>query len=132
MGPGLCNAPPTFTRLMTHVLDPFIHLFVIVYLDVIFIYSNSPEEYLAHLRKVLKKLRENKLFIKMVKCLWAKIETEYLGFILGVAIFVHRMRNWQGLNIGLFRKHKNRFSHLLLFVPSIANLFTTLHTTRLR
>ena len=30
---GLCNAPTTFTRLMTHVLDPFIHLLVIVYLD---------------------------------------------------------------------------------------------------
>jgi hypothetical protein len=34
MGFSLCNAPATFTRLiMTHVLDPFIHLFVIVYLE---------------------------------------------------------------------------------------------------
>jgi len=83
MGFGLCNAPATFTRLMTHVLDPYIHLFVFVYLDDICIYSNSPEEHLAHLRKVLTKLRENKLFIKMPKCFWAKIETEYLGFIVG-------------------------------------------------
>jgi hypothetical protein len=31
---GLCNAPATFTRdIMTHVMDPFIHLFVIVYLN---------------------------------------------------------------------------------------------------
>ncbi len=29
---GLCYVPTTFTRLMTHVLDPFIHLFVIFYL----------------------------------------------------------------------------------------------------
>jgi hypothetical protein len=83
MGFGLCNAPATFTRLMTHVLDPYIHLFVIVYSDDIRIYSNSPEEHLAHLRKVLTKLRENKLFIKMPKCFWAKIETEYIGFIVG-------------------------------------------------
>jgi hypothetical protein len=41
MGFGLCNAPATFTRLMTHVLDTFIHLFVIVYLDDMCIYSKS-------------------------------------------------------------------------------------------
>ncbi len=79
----MCNALATFTRLKTHAMDPYIHLFVIVYLGAICIYSNSPEEHLVHLRKVLTKLRENKLFIKMVKCFWAKIETEYLGFIVG-------------------------------------------------
>ncbi len=83
MGFGLCNALATFTRLMTHVLDPFIHLFVIVYLDDICIYSKSAEKHLDHLRKVLTSVRENKLFIKMVKCFWAKRETEYLGFIAG-------------------------------------------------
>ncbi len=80
---GLCNSPATFTRLMTHVLDPYIHLFVFVYLDDICIYSNSPAEHLAHLRKVLTKLRENTFLIKMVKYFWAKIETEYIGFIVG-------------------------------------------------
>jgi hypothetical protein len=49
MGFGLCNAPATFARLMTHVLDPFIHLFVIVYLYDICIYCKSAEEHLDHL-----------------------------------------------------------------------------------
>jgi hypothetical protein len=31
-------------------------------------------------------LRKNKLFIKMVKCLWAKRKTDYLGFIIGNGI----------------------------------------------
>ena len=53
MGVGLCNAPATFTRLMTHVLDPFKHQFVIVYLDDICIYSKSPVEHLDHIRHVL-------------------------------------------------------------------------------
>ena len=83
LGFGLCNAPTTFTRLVTHVLDPFIHLFVIVYLDDICIYSKSAEERLHHLRKVLTSLRENKIFIKMLKCFWAKRETENLGFSVG-------------------------------------------------
>jgi len=86
MGFGLCNAPATITRLMTHVLDPFIHQFVIVYLDDICIYSRSPEEHLDHLRQVLMALRKNKLFIKMVKRFWAKQETDYLGFIVGKGI----------------------------------------------
>jgi hypothetical protein len=80
---GLCNALATLTRLMTHVLDPFIHHFVIVYLDDICIYSKLPKEHLDHIRQVLTALRKNKLFIKMVKCFSAKRETEYLGFIVG-------------------------------------------------
>jgi hypothetical protein len=63
MGFGWCNAPATLTRLMTHVLDPFIHQFVIVYLDNICFYSKSPEEHLDHIRQVLMALRKNKLFI---------------------------------------------------------------------
>ena len=43
---GLYNAPTTaFTRLMTQVLDPFIHFFSIIYLDNICIYSKSTENH---------------------------------------------------------------------------------------
>jgi len=80
---GLCNVLGTFIRFMTHGLDPAIYIFVIVYLVDICICSNSPEEHFIHLRKVLTTLREIKLFIKMVKCFWAKIESVYLGFIVG-------------------------------------------------
>jgi hypothetical protein len=62
MGFGLCNAPATFTRLMSHVLDPFIRLFFIFYLDDICIYFNSAEGHLDHLRKLLTTLQEKKLF----------------------------------------------------------------------
>ena len=51
MGLGLCNASATFTRLMIHVLDMFIHLFVIVYLDGICTYYKSAESHLDHVRE---------------------------------------------------------------------------------
>ncbi len=89
MGFGLCNFPATFTRLMTHVLDPFMHQLVIVYLDDICIYSRSPEEHLYHIRQVLRALRKNKLFIKLVKCFWAKRELNTLVLLLGMATFEH-------------------------------------------
>ena len=94
MGFGLCNAPATFQRLMPHVLDPFIYVFVIVYLDDILfripIYFNSPEEHLNHLRNILTKLRENKLFIEMFKCSGLKSSVNISVLLWGVVIIEHR------------------------------------------
>jgi hypothetical protein len=83
MGFGLCNAPDTFSRLMNHVLEPYINDFVIVYLDDICMYSDSPEQHINHLLLVLQKLKEHQLFIKIPKCFWGRKETEYLGVIVG-------------------------------------------------
>ena len=83
MGFGLCNAPATFSRLMNHVLDPYIHNFVIVYLDDICIYFVSLEQHTDHLRLVLQELKERQLLIKMPTCFWGRKETKYLGAIVG-------------------------------------------------
>ena len=44
---GLTNAPATFQRLMSHVLAPVLHKFVIVYLDDICVFSSNPEKHLT-------------------------------------------------------------------------------------
>ena len=41
IGFGLCIAPATFSRLMNHVLEPYINKFVIVHLADICIYSET-------------------------------------------------------------------------------------------
>ncbi len=123
-----------YTRLMTHVLDPFIHKFVIVYLDDIYIYSKSQEEHLDHILQVLTALRKNKLSIKKVRCFWAKRETEYLGFSVGNGKLVtseHPLRNLQQLKIGIYPKHRSILSLLWLSARFIGIFFTILRIGRL-
>ena len=47
---GLTNAPTTFMDLMNRVFKDFLDQFVIVFIDDIFVYSNSEAEHELHLR----------------------------------------------------------------------------------
>ena len=128
MGFGLCDAPDTFARLTTHVLDPFIHHFIIVYLDDICIYSKSPEEHLDPIRQVLIALRKNNLFIKMFKCFWPKRDFEYLCFLLEMALVDHLHLKKRQLKIGPYLKRRAKLNVLWLSARFIVSLFATLRT----
>ena len=81
---GLTNAPATFQRMMDEVLqEERDEEFVIVYLDDIMINSKNFEEHLVHVRRVLEKLRNTGMIIKLKKCEWGKRNIEYLGHIVG-------------------------------------------------
>ena len=56
---GLKNAPTTFMDLMHRVFQPYLDLFVLVFIDDILIYSKSEEEHEGHLRIVLQVLRDH-------------------------------------------------------------------------
>ena len=65
---GLSNSPATFQAYIDDCLRPFLDDFTVCYLDVILIYSNTPEEHEEHVKKVLARLREFSLFVKAAKC----------------------------------------------------------------
>jgi len=79
---GLKNAPSTFQHFINDVLSEYLDDFVISYIDDILIYSNTIEEHHIHVKKVLKKLLESNLYVKLEKCEFDISETTFLGYVL--------------------------------------------------
>ena len=82
---GLTSAPSSFQRLMTSILQPHKHTFILVYLDDVLIFSNSLEEHLQHLDTALTMLESNDIRLRLQKCWFAKNELEYLGHMVSHA-----------------------------------------------
>ncbi|WVZ84400.1 hypothetical protein U9M48_031437 [Paspalum notatum var. saurae] len=70
---GLTNAPAFFMYMMNSVFMNELDKFVVVFIDDILIYSKNEKEHEEHLRIVLTRLREHKLYAKFSKCaFWLK------------------------------------------------------------
>ena len=82
MPQGLTNSGATFQRMMNKVLSDLIGEICLVYLDDIIIYSNSEKDHLEHVRRVLKRLKEFNLKIKLKKCKFAEKKVEYISHII--------------------------------------------------
>jgi hypothetical protein len=79
---GLSNAPTHFTYFMNSVFMPELDKFMVVFIDEILIYSKNKEEHVTHLRVVLTRLREHKLYAKFSKCEFWLDQVPFLGHIL--------------------------------------------------
>jgi hypothetical protein len=77
---GLCNAPSTFQRMMNDILRDFLHKFVHVYLDDVFVYNRTLEEHMEHLRLLLQRFKEEGLKLRLKKCFFGLQEMEYLDY----------------------------------------------------
>jgi hypothetical protein len=79
---GLTNAPARFQAYINQALAGLVDVCCIVYLDDILIFSDTEEQHKSHVRQVLRRLRDSKLFVKESKCEFHKEETEFLGFLI--------------------------------------------------
>ena len=79
---GLTNAPATFQSYINQVLHEFLDVFCTAYMDDIMIYSETLEEHVVHVRKVLQKLLDNKLYASLEKCEFHKDQISFLGYII--------------------------------------------------
>ena len=76
---GLRNAPGAFQRHMEETLSDFRNLFAVPYLDDVIIYSECFGDHVEHIRKVLRRLKERGMKLKLKKCNFFCREVKFLG-----------------------------------------------------
>jgi hypothetical protein len=79
---GLTNALAYFMYMMNKVFMEYLDKFVVVFIDDILVYSRNEEQHEGHLRLVLQKLQDHKLYAKLSKCeFWLK-QVAFLGHVV--------------------------------------------------
>jgi uncharacterized protein (DUF362 family) len=95
---SLTNAPAQFQAYIHQVLAGLVNVTCIMYLDNILIFSNLEEEHVRHIKEVLRRLRDAKLYLKLPKCKWHTQRTKYLGYVVtpkGIEINQERVKTIQ-------------------------------------
>ena len=75
----VCNAPPTFQRLMQKCLGELNLTYCLIYFDDVIVFSETPEEHVQRMCVVFDHLREHSLKLKPSKCDVFKSEINYLA-----------------------------------------------------
>ncbi|CAI7771319.1 unnamed protein product [Closterium sp. NIES-54] len=133
---GLTNAPVTFMCLMHNIFRDFLDRFVIVFIDDILIFSKSLKEHSEHLRQVLMKLREHRLFAKESKYEFAKSSIPFLGHIIShnqLAMDptkIQVVENWKQPTcikdlqafLGLANYYRKFINHFAAIISPLSNL----------
>jgi len=64
---GLCNAPSTFQSMINDQFRDMLDVGVIAYMDDILIYTETVEEHVALVRRVMERLRKARLWVSIKK-----------------------------------------------------------------
>ncbi len=133
---GLGNSPAIFMQLMNDTFRENLNKFVLVCLDDIIVYSDTLEEHERHLRWVMQKLREQKLYAELSKSELCVEEVTFLGHYIGkdgVRVMedkIEAVRDWPtpksvkdlraflGI-VGYYRKFVQGFSKIALPITDL-------------
>lgn len=97
---GLSTSVGSFIRGLSKILGPEVQSFTVVYVDDLFIYSNTAEEHLEHLEIIFKKFHDANLTIKLGKSAFARKQVRFLGHMIsqgGIAMDPSRIEGIQNL-----------------------------------
>ncbi len=92
---GLANSPSIFQSFINYVFRDMLDRWVIVYIDDILVYSDTFDEHVQQVRRVLQRLIDHRLYAKAEKCEFHQTSTSFLGYIInqrGVAMDERKVR----------------------------------------
>lgn len=126
MQQGDYNTSATFQCLITVVFWDIIGIYIHVYLDDIFIYSETIEEHEQHLKLVFEKLRQQQLFVKQSKVELYTEKIDCLGHIIndnGIHLDTEKLvcvREWRTLwNYNDIQKFVRLINYVSNFLPDV-------------
>ena len=110
MAQGLLGAPFTFTESVMFLLRDFIE-FCDGFFDDVIIFSETIEEHLIHLEKVLNKLAEYGTFINIEKCQFATNSVNFLGHNITTRVFCQLFKTCRKFQTSPCRKTQVIYVH---------------------
>jgi hypothetical protein len=81
---GLTNAPASCQEFINDILQPFLDIFFMAFLNDILIPRNNLREHREHVTAVMTSHKEAGLYMKVEKYQFHTEEVQYLGLIVGV------------------------------------------------
>ena len=90
---GLNNSPATFQRAVEIILSRVKWETALVYLDDVIIYSKTVTEHFAHVREVLRLLRDAGMSLRLSKCAFFDTSVTYLGHVTRPGMLEVERRN---------------------------------------
>ena len=131
---GLCNAPPTFQRLMLNCLGELNLTDRLIYLDDVIIFSRMEDEHLERMRVVFDRLCEQGLKLKPSKCDVLKTKINYLAHHVSKKGVLPSKKNLEAiakcLPLDTCTKVKSfvgLVGHYRCFIKGFANIATPLY-----
>jgi hypothetical protein len=123
---GLKTAVGSFSRAMNVILGPEVREFTVNDIDDLLIVSDSFEQHLQHLDKVLSRLQDAKMTINLEKSSFLQEEVRFLGHILssnGVGTDPEKVKAIQEF---LFQKRRNISEHFWVCADTIDGSVTAI------
>ena len=81
---GMTNSPAMFQAMMNEILRDMINEGkVAVFVDDVLVGTEMEEGYNEIVEEVLRRLKENDLYVKLEKCTWKVRKIGFLGIVIG-------------------------------------------------